>query len=149
MLPKIENPSITRVLEHTSINGPPFPTTSKSRIRYFFSQGRLISTTGKRGALWVPWLLAQHPYSKGPGRSKPIGQVQVPLPTGQAQVSSHEHGSEPRPKSRLVDYPTTAKAYEIYYPDTSSPSWLSSLRRFSANNFPTDPSQLENTSSHK
>ena len=77
MLPKIENPPKNRTLEHTSINDPPFSTTSRSRIRYFSNRGRLISPVEKMGALWVPWLLAQHPYSKGPGISKPTGQAQA------------------------------------------------------------------------
>ena len=140
MLPKIENPLVTRALEHTSINGPPFPTTSRSRIRYFSNWGRLISPAGKRGALWAPWLLAEYPYSEGPDISKP---------TGQSQVSSHEHESEPRPESRLVDYPITAKTCGIYCPDTSSTSRLLSLRIWPANNFSVDPSRLKNTSSHE
>ena len=53
-LPKIENPPETCTLEHTSINGPQFPTTSRSKIQYFSNRGRLISPAGKRGALWVP-----------------------------------------------------------------------------------------------
>ena len=140
MLSKIENPPKTRTMEHTSINGPPFPTTSKSRIRYFSSRGRLISPAEKMGASWVPWILAQHPYSEGPNISKP---------TGQAQVSSHEHGLESQPESQLVNYSITAKAYEIYCLDTSFPSWLSSSERWPANNFFANPSQLKNTSSHE
>ena len=67
----------------------------------------------------VSWLLAQHSYSEAPNISKPISHAQVHLFTGQTQVSSHEHGSEPRPESRLVDYPITIKACGIYCPDTS------------------------------
>ena len=101
--------------------------------------------------VWVPWLLARHPYSKGLNRSKPIGQTQVPLPTCQAQVSSHEHEPEPEPRleSRLVDYLIIAKACKIYCLDTSSHSRLPSLRRWPTNKFPADPSQLENTYSHE
>ena len=89
--------------------------------------------------LWVPWLLAQHPYSKGPGRSRTTGQAQSlgprslpigPLPTGQVQVSSNERVSEPHPGSRLVVYLITAKAFGIYCSCTSSSSRLPSLRRW-------------------
>ena len=71
VLPKIENPLETCTLEHATINGPSLPKTSRSRIWYFSNRGRLISLAGKRGAFWVPWILAHHPYSEAPNGSKP------------------------------------------------------------------------------
>ena len=97
---------------------------------------------------WPSTLIQKAQTDQSP-QARPKFQAQIPLLTGQTQVSSHKHGSEPRPESRLMDYPITTKTCRIYCPDTSSPSRLPSLRRWSANNFPTDPSQLENTSSHE
>ena len=140
MLPKIENPPKNRTLEHTSINDPPFSTTSRSRIRYFSNRGRLISPVEKMGALWVPWLLAQHPYSKGPGISKPTGQAQAsglstlayrPGPSILTQAGI-------RTTTRIMA-PITAKPSGIYCPNTSSSIRLPSPRIWPGNNFPADP----------
>ena len=49
--------------------------------------------------VWVPWLLAQHPHSKGQTDQSPQ----------EAQISPHEHGSGSRPEVQLVGYPTNSK----------------------------------------
>ena len=70
VLPKIENPPIIRSLEHTSINGPPFPMTSRSRIRYFFTRGRLISLTRKRWGIMGTIAFGPAPLLRRPRQIK-------------------------------------------------------------------------------
>ena len=139
-LPKIEDSTETFKLEHASINSPPFLTTNKSKTRYFSNGGRSTSPAGKRGALWVPWLLSP---------SIPTQKAQMDQSPQEAQVFPHKHRFGPRPEVQLVGYPIIAKASRVYCPGTPSFSRLSSLRRWPAGDFSTDSLQLKNISSHK
>ena len=139
-LPKIGDSPKTFTLEHTSINGPPFPMTNKSKTWYFSNRGRSTSPAGKRGALWVPWILSP---------SIPTRKAQTDQSPQEAQVSPQEQEYGPRLEVRLVGYQITTKASKVYCQSTPSSNRISSLRRWLANDFSSDSLKLKNISSHK
>ena len=118
----------------TSINGPPFPMSNRSKTRYF-SVGEYQTPHPKKGG---------HCGYHGFWPSIPTQKAHTDQSPQEAQVSLHEHESGPRLEIRLVGYPITTKASRDYCQSTPSSTRLPSLRRWLANDFPANPLQLKN-----
>ena len=125
VIPEIVYSPETCALEHASINGPPFPTTTKSKTQYFSNRGRSNSPDIKKGGIVGTIDFGPASPRRRPKRIK----------------------AQKRPKHPYTNMDPGLKS--SLWTSTPSSNQLLSLRRWSASDFSADSLQFENISSQK